>query len=323
MFIYRQLTLSEVCDLGKHKGHKKLGVIDDIEIWVCTSLQKITLRGRRDRIRSILRIAEVCREVLPKVESETEAIKGRSYVFRQRVLEGARSLLKIHMRDDTVKWAMHWLVEAARLFKVGVNGLVHKLPSVEPYEAYVRVRDQWGDPPIVDTIFTCPVCNTVWDLVELGPNAVFGCTDCCSWYVYTMGGDVDLSWLTPSAATVKGNVVTIFGAPTPSVSVWLNKKKTTSDEYGNFIFQGIPPGKYTVRVEGDPFIWQGASKEIVLNGGECVNLSLKLTPRVARYAGIFSGVLLGKSLLGRLAGAGFGALVGEAIDDMLTSFFNR
>lgn len=314
-----QPTLSRTCDLGKHKGHKRLGVIDGIEVWLCTQLQKVHLHGRRDKIRSILRVAEVAREVMPKVESESEAKKRRAHVFKNKIWE--ESDRRFGMRWDTVKWVMGWLVDAAKL-GVGVNGLVHKLPSVDPYEAYVLLHDAAGDPPLIDTVFTCPTCSAQWDPVELPHSSIFGCTECCSWYTYTPDGDIERSEPGPDAAIVQGEATNIFGDAMAGVDVWLNKKWGKTDNSGRFLFNGVPPSEYKISI-GDSFL-RGPCRRVNVNPREVVLLgSIRLTPRVGRYVGPVLGILAGKTPVGRLVfgGAGFG--VGEIADEIITNIANR
>jgi len=332
------VSLSRICDLATHRGHKRLAIIEGIEIWFCEKIQGLRLHGRSDSVESIKIVAEAARNVAPKVENEEEG--KREFVFQNAIYEEAYRVSRIKrgtgMHWSTVDNWLKWIIRATETlakkgYPLAVNGVLKLIGKLGPYEAYARLRDMAGDPPIIDARFTCPVCNTLWDLSELNSDTTFACTECGNWFSYTLDGDVEEINPPPNTATIRGVVVDIAsGKGLAGTALYFNKRPVATDEHGYFLYPQVPQGKYKVKVTSPAY--ETANLEVEVCESRVYDLgSVRLFSRVPRYVGLTAGAAVAGGIIGgfttqdpsvAVAGGIIGGLIGlglNALVDIITS----
>jgi len=320
------VSLSRICDLATHRGHKRLEIIDNIEVWFCEKIQGLRLHGRSDSVESIKIVAEAARNVAPKVENEEEG--KRNFVFQNAIYEEAyrvsRTKRGTGMHWSTVDNWLKWIIRATETlaqmgYPLAVNGVLKLTGKLGPYEAYARLRDIAGDPPIIETMFTCPICNTPWDLSQLTSGTTFACTECGSWFSYTFDGDVEKINPPLNTATIRGIVVdSASGKGLAGTNLYFNKRLVATNEHGSFLYPHVPLGRYKIKVTNPAY--ETANLEADVHESRVHNLgSIRLFSRVPRYmaltaipavAGGITGGLATRNPLGAAAGSIIGGLIG-------------
>lgn len=324
------VSLSRICDLATHRGHKRLGVIDSIEVCFCEKTQGLRLHGRSDSVESIKIVVEAARNVAPKVENEEEG--KRNHVFKNAIYEEADRVSRTK-RGTGIHWYtvdkwLKWIIKATETltqigYPLAVNGVLKLTGQLGPYETYARLRDIAGDPPIIEAKFTCPVCNTLRDLTELTSGTTFACTECGNWFSYTLGGDVEEINPPPNTATIRGVVVDVAsGKGLAGTALYFNKRPVTTDEHGYFLYPHVPQGKYKVKVTNSAY--ETASLEVEVCESRVYDLgSIRLVSRIPRYvaltaiptvAGGITGGLATRNPLGAAAGSIIGTLIGLGLN---------
>jgi len=324
------VSLSRICDLANHRGHKRLATIESIEVWFCEKTQGLRLHGRSDSVKSIKIVAEAARNVAPKVKNEEEG--KRNFVFKNAIYKEADRISRTRhgtgMHWCTVDKWLQWIIKATETltrggYPLAVDGVLKRIGTLGPYEAYARLRDVAGDPPIVEARFTCPVCNTLWDLSELTSGTTFACTECGNWFFYTFNGDVEEINPPPNKATICGAVVdAASGRGLLGTHVYFNKRPVATDEHGCFIYPHVSRGKYKVKVTNPAY--ETADLEVEVCESRVYDIgSIRLSPRLPRYvaltvilavAGGIAGGLATRNPLGAAAGSIIGTLIGLGLN---------
>lgn len=239
---------SRVC--RGHPDGKTVGVFQGVKIIRCPICGGARLKRTTGGpwVSSILGIAEVCYSCVPKFPEIL--IDGEKFVIHRAYGMG--------FHPKTTKRALEWIYGAAEKYGVSPNGIltqVHEqMDGKTIVKALTRLRDEFGDPPLLWTEFECPTCGKVWETSDLAEYECFPCTDCITWYI-DRGEDGIEKIDYPIGRNDYGNVNGVVYAcgtdepPMGDVTVYLNKKQIATDAEGRFSFSFVPYGKYELKID--------------------------------------------------------------------------
>jgi len=211
-------TFSRLCDVGAHRRLRYVGEEDGIDIYFCEDCKGLRIKRAHwsaQLVKSIIQVAEAFRRVVPKTSSENIA---HEYALKQDIIDWCGR--EYGMNPETTHRAIDWLIEVGKVYSLAVNGVPHLIERKplgresrdSRFEAFVRLRDVLGDPPILTPFFKCK-CGTALDVLDLLDGQLFACHYCGLWWIY--GTEVEDSILPPlpTPARVIHTIEQLLNAP--------------------------------------------------------------------------------------------------------------
>jgi hypothetical protein len=174
-----------VCEVDGHRDLKDLGELDCVAVEYCNSCGGLRLRRTNWTAPFPTRIemvAQVLREIAPKIKA------GEKLPWLALKQDIRRECAKRYgMSPATVDHSLQWLETAGWKFGLSIDGILQRVPvgmlgDNGTYQAYMRLTDVDGDPPVSLPTFRCGTCGRVLCLEDLVLGETFGCS-CDSFYV--------------------------------------------------------------------------------------------------------------------------------------------
>lgn len=175
----QQYKFRRVCEVDSHRDLMYLGQLDCVTVQYCHSCGGLRLR----RINwtapfptRIEKVAQVLREIAPKIRAGTELPR---LALKQDIVRECKS--RYSMSPATVDHSLQWLETAGEMFGLSIDGILQRVlvglkDEHGTYEAYVRLVDADGDPPVSLPTLRCETCGTVLCVEDLVLGETFGCS---------------------------------------------------------------------------------------------------------------------------------------------------